>query len=378
MIRSLQSSTRIRLGRSVFLRRLQLSSRTVPLSPGGSLRVKLREWKLKLLIQDHDLWDRATIECHGPENGGESEQIKPEEPILFADEKTNSVRLEQPTSQSRDGFTRSYLWKLRQPSEVEVVLKIPGKISLDLEGGGGMSLNDKFEGEEHKIAVTGGVASVGKLRGMRIVIQACEGQIVARQLLGSLIVNTRKTELDIKLLQGPVNTLFMDKSTLAIGAGYTERMEVFATQSSVSFDHLRGSTQVMSRGGAVKIGSCDGSLHVDSIDSIDVTLSTFDRVDLHSERDVRIGMPDSPDADLHCFSPSVTVDEAINQSVRTYCSHDEISYGKLEERNVPVLVARGGKSIRVEPAIWMSGFGLSRLDRNSPPTARTLRRDRTA
>jgi len=324
-------------------------------------QVKFREWKLKLLIQDHNLWDRATIECHGPENGGESDKFKPEEPILFADEKTNSVWLEQPA---------------KQPSEVEVVLKIPGKISLDLEGGGGISLNDKFEGEEHKIAVTGGVASVGKLRGMRIIIQAYEAQIIARQLLGSLTVNTRKSELEIKLLQGPVNTLFLDKSTLAIGAGYTERMEVLATRSSVSFDHLRGSTQVMSRGGAVKIGSCDGSLHVDSTDSIDITLSKFDRVDMRSDRDVRIGMPDTPDADLHCFSPSVMVDEDINQCVRTYGSRDEISYVKAEERNVPVLVARAGKSIRVEPAVWMSGFGLSSFDRNSPPTARTLRRDR--
>jgi len=263
-----------------------------------------------------------------------------------------------------------------------------------------MSLNDKFEGEEHKIAVTGGVASVGKLRGMRIVIQACEGHIVARELLGSLVVNTRKSELDIKLLQGQMNTLFLDESTLEIGAGYNERMEVFATKSCLSFDHLRGSTSVMSRGGSVKIGSCDGSLHVDSNENIDVTLSTFDRVDIHSESDVRIGMPDNPDADLHCFSPSVIVDEAINQFVRTYSSRDEISYGKAGERNVPVLVAHGGKSIRVrqresflpvltgvaeqnflrpsqvEPAVWMSGFGLSRADRNSPPTARTLRRDR--
>jgi len=62
-------------------------------------QVKLREWKLKLMVQDHNLWDRATIECHGPENGGQSEHIKPEEPILFADEKANSVRLEQPASQ---------------------------------------------------------------------------------------------------------------------------------------------------------------------------------------------------------------------------------------------------------------------------------------
>uniref|UniRef100_A0A7S2ZM89 Adhesin domain-containing protein n=3 Tax=Rhodosorus marinus TaxID=101924 RepID=A0A7S2ZM89_9RHOD len=332
MIRSLLNSTRLPLGSSIFLRRLQMSSRTVPLSPGGSLRVKLREWKLKLMVQDHNLWDRATIECHGPENGGQSEHIKPEEPILFADEKANSVRLEQPASQL---------------SDVEVVLKIPGKINLDLEGGSGMSLNDKFEGEEHKIAVTGGVASVGKLRGMRIVIQACEGHIVARELLGSLVVNTRKSELDIKLLQGQMNTLFLDESTLEIGAGYNERMEVFATKSCLSFDHLRGSTSVMSRGGSVKIGSCDGSLHVDSNENIDVTLSTFDRVDIHSESDVRIGMPDNPDADLHCFSPSVIVDEAINQFVRTYSSRDEISYGKAGERYRPERLGLGQGSERL-------------------------------
>lgn len=86
---------------------------------------------------------------------------------------------------------------------------------------------------------------------------------------------------------------------------------------------------------------------MDSNESVDVTLSTFDRVDIRSESDVRIGMPDNPDADLHCFSPSVIVDEAINQFVRTYSSRDEISYGKAGERYRPERLGIGQGSERL-------------------------------
>lgn len=270
-------------------RSLQTLSRTVPVSPGGSLRLRVRqECHLRVAVADvhTDQWDQAVVSLDvsatppgGRAEGGDASRGRdgggggkaPPRVVsadaaaavsddfgvrVYCDSERNTVTVDTAAESTPHWLARlvhqASSWvggpfRRANPSldtAVTLTLTIPGKFHVDVElEEGTCTVDGTLEGNFRFVSPTADLVA-SRLKSGYVDIDAGDGDVSAGVVQGHATLRTRAGNVDVGRLQGP----FIGVHT---GSGDIQARSVYATYASIR-----------TVGGGVRLGTAAGNLHI--------------------------------------------------------------------------------------------------------------------
>lgn len=276
--------TTVGVGASLGSRRsLQTLSRTVPVSPGGSLRLRIRQACL-LRVEVADVhtspWDQAVVSLDvsptppggRAEDGGGGGDGKAAPRVMsadaaaavsddfgvhvYCDSERNTVTVDSEAESTPHWLARlvhqASSWvggpfRRANPSldaAITLTLTIPGKFHVDVElEEGTCTVDGTLEGNFRFVSPSADLVA-SRLKSGYVDIDAGDGDVSAGVVQGHATLRTRAGNVDVGRLQGP----FIGVHT---GSGDIQARSVYATYASIR-----------TVGGGLRLGTAAGNLHI--------------------------------------------------------------------------------------------------------------------
>lgn len=264
-------------------RSLQTLSRTVPVSPGGSLRLRIRQACL-LRVEVADVhtspWDQAVVSLDvsptppggRAEDGGGGGDGKAAPRVMsadaaagvsddfgvhvYCDSERNTVTVDSAAESTPHWLARlmhqASSWvggpfRRANPSldaAITLTLTIPGKFHVDVElEEGTCTVDGTLEGNFRFVSPSADLVA-SRLKSGYVDIDAGDGDVSAGVVQGHATLRTRAGNVDVGRLQGP----FIGVHT---GSGDIQARSVYATYASIR-----------TVGGGLRLGTAAGNLHI--------------------------------------------------------------------------------------------------------------------
>lgn len=377
----------------VLRRCLHVKSWDLPVSPGGTLKVRLPTKcyvRISPLDPHSTNWDQARVDM---EVLGESdadfissetaERVTAELNVqVISDHEPgrNFLQLEAPPESAPTALARHFhhlrAWiggpfRGHRPlfdSRVIFDVRIPGKFDLDIEmTSGAVELREVFEGDV-KIQSGDADVAVNKLKSMYIDIETDSGDFTASVLQGNVSVRCCAGRVDVGRIQGPIVKLVTDSGDLQARAMYADYAMLRSKEGTVRLGGAHGYTKVRTGEGNIEAMGVEGRFDVET-DSGDVeaNLSVPKVVSIRSRTgDVSLGLPETfTSSFLFEGGASVDIDEAVLPSTVRQKGRQNIVRGTVSRgedvqsvgESVPSIYARAPRGdVVIKKQSWGEGM----------------------
>ena len=323
---------------SLLRRSLHAKSWTLPVDPGGTLKVRLPTTcvvRISPLNPHVSAWDHARVDL----------SVLGETDDTFVDEETaarvsRALRLsvaadaepgravlmvEAPPESVPTALART-VHMMRAwvggpfrahrgifDSRVIVDVALPGKFDLDVEvDAGGVEVDGAFQGN---VKIQSGAAdiAVNVLKSMYIDLESESGDVSGAVLQGNLSVRADNGRVNVGRVQGPSVRIVSACGDIEARALYAEYAMLRSRDGAVRLGGAQGYTKVRTVKGDVEVAGVEGRLDVET-DSGDVeaSLSLPRVVSIRTRRgDVRLGLPEDLKAEVMLEGETLDVQNGV-------------------------------------------------------------------
>lgn len=348
-------------------RNLHVQSWTMPVAPGGTLKVRLPiKCTVKISPLDphnHD-WNEAKI---GLDVLGETDEhfISEETAKAVANETNinitsdyepgrNFLQVEAPSESAQTAFARA-IHRLRAwiggpfraqrdlfDSQIILDIGIPGRFDLDIEiYDGSVIVDDTFEGDV-KIQTSSADINVNKLKSMYVDLEADDGDISASTIQGNVSIRADKGNVDLGKVQGPSIKLTTDSGYIRTSALYADYAMLRTREGFIQLTGAQGYTKIRTVEGCVDVAGIEGRLDIETdAGDIDAKLSIAQMVSLRSRNgDISLGIPDDLNAQVLLEGgANVEIDDDVRITMSPDVSNPGIIQGYTGVlNNVPQMI----------------------------------------
>lgn len=330
-------SLRTRLLSSI-RRQIHVSTWEVPVTPGGTLKVRLPTTaivKVRPLNPHESDWTQAKVDLHvlpssdSHLTSDEAKQVADEvglSVVSVSEHERSFILVEAPADSMPTAMARS-LHAFRSwiggpfrshralfDASILIDAQIPGKFDLDVEvKHGSVSLHEVFEGDV-KVYVESADITIGKVKGMYVDIEAGDGDVSAGVIQGNLSARTETGNFDVQRVQGPSVKVTTGGGDLQMRALYAEYAMLRTDSGTVRLGGAQGYTKIRTLEGAVEICGVEGRLDVETdAGDVEASFSVPRRVTVRSRTgDIAMGLPADLNASMLCEgAQGVTIAENV-------------------------------------------------------------------